>query len=193
LARDPGERDASEAIRQKTVVIKSGRRQSISGFPKRATPEVASTAPEVTGASEMRAGAEKRQTLDLDSVLMNTNGVAITPKAIQDLLDELEASRASRKRAWEVLQELRWVLKDITGVEVPAPEKKTIDFEGRILKEAIRKALRERQGAIAELVQAIKEYRKLADQPLTLRDSVFGEVVQKLKHATEKADRLLGS
>jgi len=36
----------------------------------------------------------------------------MTPKAIQDLLDELEASRRSRKRAWENLQELRWVLKD---------------------------------------------------------------------------------
>jgi hypothetical protein len=123
---------------------------------------------------------------------MNTIQMSITPKAIQHLLDELEASRASRKRAWEVLQELRWVLKDITGIEVPAPEKKTIDLEGRIIKEAIRKALRERQGAIAELVGAIKQYRKLADQPLTLRDSVYGEVVQKLKLATEKADCLLG-
>src|SRR5215472_4654983 len=117
--------------------------------------------------------------------------MSITPKAIQDLLDELEASRASRKRAWEVFQELRWVLKDITGIEVPAPEKRTIDFEGRIIKEAIRKALRERQGALAELVQAIKEYKKLADQPLTLRDSVYNEVVQKLKDATERADCLL--
>src|SRR6516165_182939 len=124
---------------------------------------------------------------------MNTIQVSITPKAIQDLLDELEASRASRKRAWELLQELRWVLKDITGIEIPTPERKTIDFEGRIIKEAIRKALRERQGAIGELVLAIKEYKKLADQPLTLRDSVYGEVVQKLKQATERADRLLGS
>jgi hypothetical protein len=33
-------------------------------------------------------------------------------KAIPDLLDELEASRASRKRAWEILQEIRWVLKE---------------------------------------------------------------------------------
>ena len=118
--------------------------------------------------------------------------MAITPKAIQDLLDELEASRASRKRAWELLQELRWVLRDIAGIEVPASAKRTIDLEGRIIKEAIRKALRERQGVIAELVQAIREYRKLADQPLTLRDSVYGEVVQKLKDATERADCLLG-
>jgi hypothetical protein len=119
--------------------------------------------------------------------------MSITPKAIQDLLDELEASRASRKRAWELLQELRWVLKDITGIEAPQPERKTIDLEGRIIKEAIRKALGERQSAMAELIQAIKEYRKLADQPLTLRDSVYAETVQNLKKAVEKTDRLLES
>jgi len=115
----------------------------------------------------------------------------ITPKAVQDLLDELEASRASRKRAWELLQELRWVLKDIADVEAPHPESKTIDLEGRVVKEAIRQALRERQSAIAELIQAIKEYRKLADQPLTLRDSVYAQAVHNLNKAIEKADRLL--
>ena len=47
--------------------------------------------------------------------------ISITPKALQDILDELEASRASRKRAWEVLQEIRWVLKDTTGIDLPAP------------------------------------------------------------------------
>jgi hypothetical protein len=51
--------------------------------------------------------------------------MSITPKALQDILDELEASRASRKRAWEVLQEIRWVLKDTTGIDLPAPTRKT--------------------------------------------------------------------
>jgi hypothetical protein len=36
--------------------------------------------------------------------------MAITPKAIQDLLDELESSKQSRLRAWNVLQRLRLVL-----------------------------------------------------------------------------------
>ena len=44
--------------------------------------------------------------------------MSATPKALQELLDELEASRASRKRAWENLQEIRWVLKDAAGVEL---------------------------------------------------------------------------
>jgi hypothetical protein len=55
--------------------------------------------------------------------------MSITPEALQLLLEELAASRASRKRAWENLQELRWVLKDAVGVELPPPERKTIDLE----------------------------------------------------------------
>jgi hypothetical protein len=41
----------------------------------------------------------------------------MTPQKLQDLLDELEASRASRRRAWDNLQEIRWVIKDPTGKE----------------------------------------------------------------------------
>jgi hypothetical protein len=85
--------------------------------------------------------------------------VAITPKAIQDLLDELEASRASRKRAWDVLQEIRWVLKDTAGLEIPPPARKTIDLEGRLVKDAIRKALKDRQNALTDLVHAIRGIR----------------------------------
>jgi hypothetical protein len=56
---------------------------------------------------------------------------------MQDLLDELEASRASRKRAWEILQEIRWVLKDTAGLDLPPPARKTIDLEGRIVKDGV--------------------------------------------------------
>ena len=53
--------------------------------------------------------------------------MTLSPKELQDVLDELEASRATRKRAWENLQEIRWVLKDAAGVELPPPARKTID------------------------------------------------------------------
>src|ERR1700694_872233 len=43
--------------------------------------------------------------------------MSITPRDLQKLLDELEASRASRKRAWENLQEIRWALKDSPGMD----------------------------------------------------------------------------
>jgi hypothetical protein len=85
--------------------------------------------------------------------------MSITPQALQDLLDELEASRVSRKRAWEILQEIRWVLKDVTGTELPSPARKTIDLEGRLVKDGVRKVLRDRQNALTDLVSAIRDYR----------------------------------
>lgn len=36
----------------------------------------------------------------------------MTPQELQEMLDELQASRSSRRRAWENLREIRWVLKD---------------------------------------------------------------------------------
>jgi hypothetical protein len=44
--------------------------------------------------------------------------MSLNPQESQNTLGELEASRASRKRAWENLQELRWVLKDVAGIEL---------------------------------------------------------------------------
>jgi hypothetical protein len=65
--------------------------------------------------------------------------MSITPQAIRQLLDEVEASRASRKRAWGNLQEIRWILKDATGIDLPPAARKTIggrranaaDFSGQ--------------------------------------------------------------
>lgn len=79
---------------------------------------------------------------------MNTNHVSLDPQELQDLLDELERSRQSRRRAWENLQEIRWVLKDAVGVNLPLPARKTIDLEGRIVKDGVRKAVKDRQLAL---------------------------------------------
>jgi hypothetical protein len=79
--------------------------------------------------------------------------MSITPQDLQKLLDEREASSASRKRAWENLQEIRWVLKDIVGTDLPPPARKTIDLEGRVVKDGVRTALRDRQEALTELVE----------------------------------------
>src|SRR3984957_9852657 len=105
----------------------------------------------------------------------------MTPQELQDLLDELEASRASRKRAWENLAEIRCVNKDTTGMDLPPPARKTIDLEGRIVKDGVKKALRDRQLALTELVHAIQHYRKVADsKPLTLLGSEYPQAVQEL-------------
>jgi hypothetical protein len=117
---------------------------------------------------------------------------AVTPRELQDLLDELEASRASRKRAWENLAEIRWVIKDTCGIDLPPPARKTIDLEGRIVKDGVRKALRDRQLALAELVHAIREYRKIAEsKPLTLQGSDYAHSVNELNKAIDWAEGLL--
>jgi hypothetical protein len=107
------------------------------------------------------------------------------------MLDELKASRASRKRAWENLQELRWVLKDVAGMELPPPARKTIDLEGRLVKDGVRKAVSDRQNALADLVHAIREYRNLADStPLTLQGADYANAVQELNKAIDRAEAL---
>jgi hypothetical protein len=118
--------------------------------------------------------------------------MSITPEALQKLLDERDASRASRKRAWENLQEIRWVLKDTAGMELPPPAGKTIDPEGRLVKDGVRKAIMDRKTALTELVHEIKEYRRLAEQkPLTLQGSDYAHVVQELNKAIDRAEGLL--
>jgi hypothetical protein len=72
----------------------------------------------------------------------------MTPKELQKVLDELEASRSSRKRAWENLQEIRWVLQDSAGMKLQPAAKKTIDLEARLIKDGIRKAICDRQNAL---------------------------------------------
>jgi len=117
--------------------------------------------------------------------------MSLSPKELQDLLDELEASRASRRRAWENLQEIRWVLKDVAGVELPPPARKTIDLEGRIVKDGVRRVVKDRQLALGELLKAIREFRKFNDQPLTLRGGDYAQAVQSLNKAIDRADGLL--
>jgi hypothetical protein len=118
--------------------------------------------------------------------------MSITPEALQELMNELEASRASRKRAWENLQEVRWVLKDAAGIELPPPPKKTIDAEGRLVKDGVRKALTQGRDALDRLVRAVRQFRALAEkQPLTLQGAEYAHAVQELKTALERAEDLL--
>jgi hypothetical protein len=73
----------------------------------------------------------------------------------------------------------RWVIKDTAGRELPPPAWKTVDLEGRLVKDGVRKAIRDRQNALTDLVHAIWEYRKLADKrPLTLQGSDYVQSVQ---------------
>jgi hypothetical protein len=81
--------------------------------------------------------------------------MSITPKAIQDLLDELEASKQSRLRAWNVLQRLRSVLSELGNITIPAPAQKTFDAEGEILEHAFTRSFRIRNEAIKSLCSSV--------------------------------------
>jgi hypothetical protein len=72
------------------------------------------------------------------------------------------------------------------------PARKTIDLEGRIVKDGVRKALRDHQLALAELVHAIKQFRKIAEsKPLNLQDADYAHAVHELNKAIDRADGLL--
>ena len=108
--------------------------------------------------------------------------MAITPKAIQDLLDELESSRQSRLRAWNVLQRLRLVLSDNGNVAVPPPAQKTFDAEGEALEYALTKSFRIRNEAIRSLCSSVtplprRHYQGRMQKRLSARSSGFVESV----------------
>jgi hypothetical protein len=62
---------------------------------------------------------------------------------------------------------------------------------GRLVKDAVRKSLKDRQNALTNLIHAIRELRKLVDQPLTLRGSDYAQAVQELNKAIDRAEELL--
>ena len=57
------------------------------------------------------------------------------------------------------------MLKDTAGIDLPAPARKTIDLEGRIVKDGVRNTVKDRQVVLDELVKAIREFRNFTDQP----------------------------
>ena len=105
------------------------------------------------------------QNVDAVSVQANTD----VPADLKDVLafvKELERSRASPKRAWETLLEIKWALKDIAGIEVPPAQTKSIDADGRVVEKAVRKALKESQGALTRLVTAMTGNFRCVDDPV---------------------------
>jgi hypothetical protein len=90
---------------------------------------------------------------------MNASRMSIIPQAIQDLLDELESSKQSRLRAWNVLQGLRLLLSELGNVAIPPPAQKTFDAEGEVLEHALTKSFRIRNDAIESLCSSVRRFR----------------------------------
>jgi hypothetical protein len=127
--------------------------------------------------------------LDQKYVRMNTISMSITPKAIQDLLDELEASKQSRLRAWSVLQKLRMVLSELGSSAIPPPAQKTFDAEREALEHALRKSFRLRNDAIKSLCSSVRRFRDA-----TIKEECKGDyphALQALWKALDRAEDLI--
>jgi hypothetical protein len=115
--------------------------------------------------------------------------MSITPRAIEDLLDELQASKQSRLRAWNVLQRLRSVLSDLGDAAIPSPAQKTFDAEGEILEHALTKSLRIRNDAIKSLCSSVRRFRDATIKEECKRD--YPHALQALWKALERAEDLI--
>jgi hypothetical protein len=117
--------------------------------------------------------------------------MSITPQAIQDLLDELEASKQSRLRAWSVLQRLRSLLSDLGNVAIPPPAKKAFDAEGEALEHALTKSFRLRNDAIKSLCSSVRRFRDASIKEECKRD--YPHALQALWKALDRAEDLIQS
>ena len=83
-------------------------------------------------------------------------------------------------------------MKDTVGLDMPPRLQETMDLEDRIVKDGVRKALRDHQLALVKLVHAIWRFRQIAgSEPLTLQGGDYAQGVQDLNKAIDRADGLL--
>jgi hypothetical protein len=115
--------------------------------------------------------------------------MSITPKAIQDLLDELEASKRSRVRAWNAMQRLRSILSEMGSVPIPPPASKTFDAEGEILEQALTKSFRIRNEVIKSLCSSVRRFRDATVKEDCKRD--YPHALQALWKALDRAEELI--
>jgi hypothetical protein len=127
--------------------------------------------------------------LDEIGVQLHIPPMSITPKAIQDLLDELEASKQSRLRAWNVLQRLRSVLSEAGNVAIPPPAQKTFDAEGEALEHALTRSFRIRNEAIKSLCSSVRRYRDATIKEECRSD--YPHALQALWKALDRAEDLI--
>ena len=59
------------------------------------------------------------------------------------------------------------------------------------MQDGVRKVVKDRQIALDGLLKGIREFRKFADQPMTLREGDYTHAVQELNKAIDRADGLL--
>jgi hypothetical protein len=83
--------------------------------------------------------------------------MGVTPDAIRQLLDELEANRRSRRSAWATLQRLRKFL-EANGARIGTPEDRNFETEGEAIESGLRRTVEGRATVMRSLIRAVYRF-----------------------------------
>jgi hypothetical protein len=85
--------------------------------------------------------------------------MSVTPEAIRQLLDELEANRRSRRTAWATLQRLRKFL-EASGARIAIPDDRNFETEGEAIESGLRRTVEGRGIVMLSLIRELLTLRK---------------------------------
>ncbi|SRR6266478_9391222 len=84
--------------------------------------------------------------------------MSVTPDAIRQLLDELEANRRSRRTAWATLQRLRKFL-EANGARISIPDDRNFETEGDAIESGLRRTIEGRDIVMRSLIKAVYRFQ----------------------------------
>jgi hypothetical protein len=115
--------------------------------------------------------------------------MSVTPDAIRQLLNELEANRRSRKSAWATLQRLRKFL-EANGARIVIPDDRNFETEGEAIESGLRRTIEGRDIVMRSLIKAVYRFR---DATLVAeKKDDFGSALQNLYRELDRAEDLVG-
>jgi hypothetical protein len=115
--------------------------------------------------------------------------MGVTPDGIRQLLDELEANRQSRKRAWATLQRLRKFL-EANGARIGTPDDRNFETEGEAIESGLRRTIEGRDTVMRSLIRAVYRFRDAT--LIAEKKEDFGNALQNLYRELERAEDLVG-
>jgi len=115
--------------------------------------------------------------------------MGVTPDAIRQLLDELEANRRSRRTAWATLQRLCKFL-EVHGARIVIPEDPNFETEGEAIESGLRRTVEGRDTVMRSLIRAVYRFRDAT--LLAEKKHDFGNALQNLYRELERAEDLVG-
>jgi len=116
--------------------------------------------------------------------------MGVTPDAIRQLLNELEANRRSRRTAWATLQRLRKFL-EANGTRISIPDDRTFETEGEAIESGLRRTIEGRDTVMRSLIRAVYRFRDAS--LVTEKKDDFGNALQNLYRELERAEDLSGT